>query len=306
MKLGSVSGRFHFRLPGNLNVMKQFLLIICLGFLFVSAMAQPSTEVVLFDLAKSGNDLRATKGSNISRHKGYDNQPFFHPDKDVLFYTSADDTGRTDLKQFDLKTGKTTSVTTTPEREYSPTVTPDKQYISFIIQRDNGAQDLGKYAFTGGAAQVIVDNLVVGYHAWLDDQTLYLFVLGEPATLRRYRVDSKRDSIIATNIGRSLHRVPGTTSVSFVQKSNDGPWTINVVDVKGNVSKVSETLPGREDLTWLSNGWIIMSDGKSLFTCQPGKTSWKEIKMSSDFPLKNISRLAVNAKGTKLALVTEE
>ncbi|HTF16951.1 MAG TPA: hypothetical protein VK658_02700 [Chryseolinea sp.] len=286
--------------------MKQFLLLTSFSFLVINAFAQPATEVVLFDLVHSGENLIATNGSNISAHKGYDNQPFFHPDKNVLYYTSADDAGRTDIKQYDFIIGTTTSLTSTPEREYSPTVTPDNQYVSCIIQRDNGAQDLGKVPVNGGSASAIVDHLVVGYHAWLNGNTLYLFVLGEPATLRRYTVATGRDTILATNIGRSLHRMPGTPAVSFVQKSNDSPWALNRIDESGGISKICDTLPGREDLAWMSDGWLLMSDGRALFICQAGKTKWKEIKLTSAFPLKNISRMAVNASGTKLALVTEE
>ena len=287
------------------NVMKQFLLL-SFSLLFIDAVAQPATEIVLFDLVRSGDDFTAVNGSNISAHKGYDNQPFFHPDKDVLYYTSADDAGRTDIRQYDLKTRNTTSLTSTPEREYSPTVTPDKQYVSCIIQRDNGAQDLGKFPINGGPASVIVEKLIVGYHAWINETKLYLFVLGEPATLRQFDIATGRDTVLATNIGRSLHRVPGLAAVSFVQKSNDVPWTINRIDTEGSIVKICDTLPGREDLAWTPDGWILMSDGKAVFVCHPGKTKWKEIKLASGFPLKNISRIAVNASGTKLALVTEE
>jgi hypothetical protein len=290
----------------KINVMKQFLLCISFSCLLCPVVAQPATEIVLFDLAKSGDQLVATSGVNISAHKGYDNQPSFHPDKDVIYYTSADDTGRTDIKQYDFKTGATTPFTSTPEREYSPIVTPDRQYISCIIQRDNGAQDLGKYPINTGPASVIIGNLVVGYHVWLNVNTLFVFVLGEPTTLRRYNVATTRDTVVATNIGRSLHLVPGTAAVSFVQKGNTVPWTINRVDADGGISKICDTLPGREDLTWMSDGHMLMSDGTAIFVCLPGKTKWREIKLTSGFPMKNISRLAVNATGTKLAVVTEE
>jgi len=287
------------------DVIKQIILIQFFSLLAANAVAQPSTEIVLFDLSFKGGKIIATHGTNISKHPGYDNQPYFHPDKNVLYYTS-DDNGNTDIKQFDIKSQKTTSLTSTPEREYSPTVTTDKKYISCIIQRANGAQDLGKYPIEGGAAIVLADQLTVGYHAWLDEQTLFLFVLGEPATLRRFDVGTRRDTIIATQIGRSLHRMPGAAAVSFVQKSDTDQWIVNKVDATGNISRLCDALPGREDLAWMKKDWILMSVGKSVFACQPGKTGWKEIELKSDYPLKNISRLAVNASGTKLALVSEE
>ncbi|MEJ0031081.1 MAG: hypothetical protein WDO15_12190 [Bacteroidota bacterium] len=71
------------------------------------------------------------------------------------------------------------SITGTSEREFSPTVTPDKQFLSCIIQRDDGVQDLGKYPIDGGDPALIIDNLKVGYHVWVDNSHLALFVLGE-------------------------------------------------------------------------------------------------------------------------------
>jgi hypothetical protein len=60
-------------------------------------------------------------------------------------------------------------------------------------------------------------------------------------------------------------------------------------------------------MTWTPDGKIIMSDGKKLFYYQPGKTSnWQEIIMPSTMPTGTISRLAVNPKGDKLAIVVSE
>jgi len=67
--------------------------------------------------------LRFTS-SNITNHKGYDNQPYFHPDEPVIYYSSFNEEGRSDIKSYNYKTGVTSNITTTSEREYSPTVTP--------------------------------------------------------------------------------------------------------------------------------------------------------------------------------------
>lgn len=269
-------------------------------------LAQPSTEIILLDLNVSGDNITAANASNITRHPAaYDNQPFFHPEKDLLYYASADDAGRTDIKVYDYKNQQTSILTRTAEREFSPTVTPDKQYISCIIQRENGAQDLGMYPIDGGPVTIIVDRLTVGYHAWLNAKTLLMFVLAEPPAMHQYNVVDKTDSVRAYNIGRSFQVVPHTHAVSYVQKSKDGPWTINQIDADGSVTVLAETLAGREDIAWLPDGRLLMTDGRSVFVAMRHGT-WKEIKISSSIYLKNISRLAVNGNGTKLALVIEE
>ena len=289
------------------TTVRQILLLALLTMPMAQAVAQPLTEIVLLDLKISGDEVTAVNGSNITLHPGaYDNQPFFHPEKNLLYYSSADDAGRTDIKVYDYQSKQTSFLTKTPEREYSPTVTPDKKFVSCIIQRDNGAQDLGKYPIDGGNATVILNHLTVGYHAWQDGETLLMFVLGEPATMHQYDITNKHDTVRASDIGRSLQRIPGSAAVSFVQKAKDGRWTINQIDANGKVSAIGETLAGREDVAWLTGDRMLMTDGKTVYAAKRDSMVWKEIKISSVVYLKNITRLAVNADGTKLALVIEE
>ena len=288
--------------------MKKLTTFIFLSMTTLNAMAQGGSEIYLFDLKVSKDNVTITNAKNITTRIGYDNQPSFHPEQPILYYTSADTAGLTDIVAFNYKTGEAKKFTTTPDREYSPTVTPDKKYISCIIQRADGKQDLGKYPMEGGAPILIVDALTVGYHAWADQGNLILFVLGEQNTLRWFSVEDKKDIVLAENIGRSLHVIPGSNDLSFVQKTKDGAWLIRKIEAKDrNISTLTETLPGREDLTWTPDGRIIMSDGEKLFYFQPGnKASWKEIPTNSSLPLKGITRLSVNKKGDKIAIVIAE
>jgi hypothetical protein len=266
----------------------------------------PGTEIYVADLTMKKGTLMMRQPVNITNRPGYENQPFFHPEQPLMYYASADETGRTDIIVYDLKTGKTKRVTNTSEREYSPTVTPDKKFISCIIQRDNGAQDLGKYPITGGDAEVMIDNLIVGYHAWMDDQNLLLFVLGQPNTLRWYSLRERTDKIIHENIGRSLHKIPGEQAVSFVDKQH-AEWTIKKIKPDGSIDLICPTLPGREDLAWTADGKILMSDGEKLFYWQPGKSmAWMPVTAADTTSLRGITRLATNTKGSKIALVVNE
>ena len=274
----------------------------------LSSFAQPSTEVFLFDLHSKRDKITIDNGKNISAHSGYDNQPFLSPSKTLLYYTSERNEGNTDIMVYDYASGKTVPLINTAEGEFSPTVTPDGKYISCIILRSNGVQDLGKYPVGGGEAEVIVDNLKVGYHAWIDSQDLILFVLGEPSTLHRLNPSSGKDSVIASNIGRSLHRIPQDNAMSFVQKSETSDWTICRLDCKTNITTVlAKTITKRDDLSWTPDGTILMSDGEKLYSFHPGRDSaWKEILIKTDVPLKGISRINVSPKGDKIAIVAEE
>jgi hypothetical protein len=128
-------------------------------------------------------------------------------------------------------------------------------------------------------------------------------VLGDVVTLHAIDVQEKSDVILAGNIGRSLHRVPGMPAVSFVQKGAE-PWTIRMVrSANFLVEDFGPTLTGREDLAWLPGGEVLMSDGNKLFA--RSKTSdWKEIILQPS--LAGISRLAVDRSGKYVAVVVNE
>jgi hypothetical protein len=296
-------------------------LILCLCVTTLYAQQIPGSEIYLFDLKKENDRLVLSNAKNITNHPGYDNQPFFHPDKSLLYFASADQEGRTDIVEYDLKNGKTKKITNTPEREYSPTVTPDKKYLSCIIQRDNGAQDLGKYPINGGKAEVIIDYLKVGYHAWWNKHQVFLFVLGETNSLHLVDVRLKTDLVDAQNIGRSLHRTT-EGSVSFIHKLSAEKWEIKIITKDpGPELTLGETLHGREDICWTPDMKVITSDGEKFFYASgegipvdavaadgsriQNHLEWKEIKLEGR-PLKGITRIAVNGDGTKLAAVLSE
>jgi hypothetical protein len=171
----------------------------------------------------------------------------------------------------------------------------------------DGAQDLGKYPINGGEPVVLINSLKVGYHAWTNDYALVLFVLGDTITLHRYDLASNADGIIAQDIGRSLHKIPKTTSMSFVHKISVDQWMIKKLNEDGGIEPITATLPSREDLTWTQDGKILMSDGGKLFFYEPGiSTAWQEVTLPATMPAGAITRLAVNPKGDKLALVISE
>lgn len=288
------------------NLLAGFLLVFC-----AEALAQPGSEIYLFDLHERRENVLIENGKNITNHKGYDNQPFFHVEEPLIYYSSFNDEGRSDIKYYNYKTNETKPLTQTPEKEYSPTLTLDRQFISCIIQRDNNAQDLGKYPVEGGEPTVLINSLTIGYHVWADNSHLALFVLGsggQPNELHYYRLPTKSDTVIAQNIGRSLHRIPGENAISFVQKISDKEWVIKKFNTETReISTIATTLPGNEDMCWTPDGKILMSGDSKIYWINP-KTDvvWKEVKIGSPSPIKGITRIAVNAAGTKLAMVVAE
>jgi len=284
--------------------MKNSLFVFC--FLFaLKSFSQADSEILLFDLDIQKDKIILSNPKNITNHHGYDSQPSFHTDLPIIYYASFNDEGRSDIKFYNYKTGETKSLTNTPEREYSPTLTLDKQFVSCIIQRDNGAQDLGKYPLEGGEPLTIIDNMVVGYHVWADNSHLALFILGKenkPSTLHYLRLPTKTDTILAENIGRSLHKVPGENAFSFVHKLTENKWFIKKYDPrKFVISVITATPSGEEDMCWSPDGKIFFSDGNKIVWMDPKKNrSWKDVNINEGAELlKDITRLAISADGKK-------
>jgi hypothetical protein len=281
-----------------------FLISFCSG-----AYAQTGSEIYLFDIKIRKGKIRLSNPQNVTNHPGYDNQPSFHTDEPIMYFTSFNEEGRADLKSYNYKSRQTKNITQTSEREYSPTLTPDKKYLSCIIQRDNGTQDLGKYPVSGGEPVVLIDNLMIGYHVWGDNSHVALFVLGKensPNTLHYLRLPTKKDTVLAENIGRSFHKVPNETAFSYIHKISEGNWEIKKVNTSTLKSEtIASTLPGREDITWTPSGIILSSDGTKLY--QLRDKVWEVVVLKESIPaLKGITRLAVNTKGDKLAVVVSE
>ncbi len=282
-----------------------------LALLFVSNLlfAQNGTEIFLLDISESGGTITLSNPKNITNRRGYDNQPFFHPNQPLLYYTAMQD-GQTDIWSYNLKTGVGLQITNTIDSEYSPTVTPDQKYLSCIVQRkSNGDQDLVKYNIKNPTeTQLIFESQKtgkIGYQAWLNPNELITFVLGEPQTLHYQNFTEKKDIVVAPNIGRSLHLIPKQKAFSFVQQI-DKKWLIRSFNPQKNtITDIAESSPDSEHYnTWLSENIIFESRNTDIFSYNLITKEWKSVSLPDMLPKRKISRMAI--KGNKIAIVIEE
>jgi hypothetical protein len=287
------------------------LKIALLSFVFLSltfsVLGQTGSEIYLFDLKIKKGSFSISNGKNITNHPGYDNQPSFHPTEPIIYFSSFNAEGRSDIKSYNYKTDLIKNITTTSEREYSPTVTPDQKFLSCIIQRDNNAQDLGMYPINGGEPVILINDLIVGYHAWINTEQLMLFVLGQPNTLQFYDLKTKKGEVIEGNIGRSLHKIPDEEAVSYVLKRGEKDWVIKKYDPAAKAtSDILPTLEGSEDMCWTPDGKILMTKGFEIFSIDPAtEKEWKSVVCDVPFA-KGITRLTVSRDGKKIAVVVSE
>jgi WD40 repeat protein len=267
--------------------------------------APPATDIFMIDVTttRAGN-LKVGQPVKITDWAGYNNQPSFMPDGQSILYTSIREK-QADIYRYDISHATTTQVTNTPESEYSPTLMPDGKSISVVRVEGDGTQRLWKFPLTGGAPSLVLEEIKpVGYHLWVDTDTLALFVLGKPNTLQLVDLRSGKAEVIAENPGRILRRVPHENKFSFVHKVSDQEWLVKTFDLKTrNVATFIQTFPGAEDYAWTPSGVLLMANGSKLFARKKSDFAWIELADFSNAGLKNITRIAVSAKGDRIALV---
>lgn len=286
-----------------------------MGLLFVSAFVlgqtPPDTEVFLAKLSIEGSRIAVSAAENISNSPGYDNQPSFTRDGASVFFTSARGGPQMDIYRYDIPSKSVTSVTKTAESEYSATLTPDGRHISVIRVEPDKTQRLWKFPLDGGEPSLVfADVKPVGYHAWLDANTVAMFVLGDPATLQVGDVRTGKAQIVAKDIGRSLMPVPGG-GVSFVQRAGEPEqrtMTISLLSVKKGahvITPLTNVAPGatEEFVAWTPDGTLLMAAAGQLHAWRRGDAQWRSVADLAALGLKNVSRLAVSPAGDRLALV---
>ena len=284
-------------------MMKRFLPLLLVCSPALAAQAPPGNDIFVMPLTGTGGALKVGAPVNITARAGYDNQPFFSPDGKSVYYTSNRGT-QTDIYRYDFATGTSSQVTRTAENEYSPTVMPDGKHFSVI--RDS-TQHLWSFTLDGTPVKPLLDSIrPIGYHTWLNADTVFVFVLGTPATLRRAELAGGTAAIVASDIGRALLKVPGRHAVSYAQRDSAG-FQVRVIDpVTGQGATLVRLPEGNEYFIWLPDGSLLSASGNRLLRWGAGLTEWTEVARFTEPGLQRISRLALSPAGDRLALVGAE
>ena len=275
--------------------------------LFISSVtfSQTNTEVYLFDLTNKGKKWTVSNGKNISNNKGYDSQPHFYSKKSILFSSTRNK--QTDIAKYNIKTGEIKFLNNTPNGgEYSPQRIPKSKDISAVRLDKDGLQRFYKYDNKTGENTELIADLKVAYPMWYKKNTaIVVTIVGDDLDLIIHKLKSKKNTTIQKKVGRSLHKIPNTELVSYVSKTND-IWEIRSLNPKTKkTKKIINSIEKKEDVCWLPNGTLLLANGNKIMEFNPKKDKkWTVFHIFSKEKHKNISRILVNKKGTKLVLVS--
>lgn len=285
----------------------KYIIALTLFLTGLSLYPQPDTEVFLFEIDRTGGKWSLVNPMNISNNKGYDNQPSFYDNNNILFSSTRN--GQTDIALYNLVTGNTKWLTNTSGgSEYSPIRIPNSHDFSAIRLDTTGLQRLYRYNISTGNSSLIREDAKVGYHVWFTEDILVNTILIENRMdLIVSNLEDKRDFKVQKKVGRSLHSIPNSEKVSYIGIEGNGNLLKSLDPKTGETQLITSIPKGISDMCWLPEGGFLLPKKNVIIKFSEDlKQEPLVIDLSEFKEIYTISRMAVSPNGKYLALVSEE
>jgi len=292
--------------------------------------APPPTDTEVFVASLDLASGKVGEPRNLTQRPGYDNQPAFLADGSALLYVVAGEGGNSEVWRVELASGARAQVTATPEAEYSPTPLADGSGFSAVRVESPGAaeeaftesQRLFRYGFDGKPiGPVLAAVRRVGYHAWIDERHVALFLVGggelklpHSLVLATLGDAPGGDKVVtlAKEIGSALGRSP-EGRVTYVDQGIAEAWSIATLmpgDAKPTVVVATPRFEGEAEaarsqhFVWLPDGTLLMAHGDALLRFDPRQAAAGFVAFARFAGLPGeITRLALSRDGRQLAFV---
>ncbi len=281
----------------------------------------PSTDIWLAPLSIDRPSARKTPGNvsavhdihvgdavNVTRRLGYDNQPRFTGDSKSFLYTRSEERGGTDIYRYDIAGERSLRLTETLESEYSPTpMGRTKDGFCAVRVEADSTQRLWRFNSDGSDPRPVMAHVdSVGYFEFLDKNTVALFVVGEPHTLRLVDVASELEIVEAADIGRALLRSPRGGLTFLVHVPQTDPPTYEFFSWTESRPFPTLLIPAYgtgQDAVWIGET-LVMADGSTLYSARPFESpSWLSVVDLAPYGLGSITRITVSPDKKWLAIV---
>ncbi len=196
-----------------------------------------------------------------------------------------------------MKFGQPVKITNSVGYNNQPAFLPDGSEILYTSIRDKQA-DIYRYNIRSGSATQITNTPESEFSPTLMPGGKFISVVRVEADgtqrLWKFPLAGGTPSLILEKI----------QPVGYHQIS-DKEWIIKAFDLRMRTSaSLITTLPGVEDYAWMPSGLLLMAKDSKLFAVIPlqGK-DWTELADFNSAGLKSITRITVNPKGNKIAIV---
>lgn len=260
----------------------------------------PQTDVFLAEFKNIHTQAQLSSLKYLSGFNsgGYNNQAKFL-NYDEVFLSIAKDTSKTtDIFALNIKDSTMYQVTDTEKiSEFSPTIVPSSNQFSVVrIEADGIDQSLWVYPLdrSSKGQRLLPDLKNIGYHCWLNKDTIALYLLGTPNTLAIANTKNEEVQTITQNIGRCI-KISPDGHVLFVHKLEDTLWLLKQYHVKDKAISTISTMPsGIEDFEISINGTIFVGVGAQIKSTSLQKpTYWKTVFDFAPYGIEKITRPAL-------------
>lgn len=261
----------------------------------------PNTELYMLTLLNTGDNLTVKDPVYLSgfNPEGYNNQPYFINPSELYITSNHYDSNFTDFIKLDLQNEVYYRITETDSiSEYSPTPRALSGYFSAVrVEKDGVTQSLWLYPenHSNHGKRILKDVDNVGYHCWLSENEIALFLVSTPMKLAIGNLETGNVATILEDIGRCFQQ-NSDGDLLFIHKASPESWYIKSYNVEDRkASTIVETRPKSEDFVLLPDGTILMAEGSKLYSIRPEVDEyWNEVMDFTEFGILNISRLAVS------------
>jgi hypothetical protein len=303
---------------------RRTLLALSLGLALTPAFAaDPRPDVAIFTARYDPATARVTDATNITPGKGANFQPAFTRDGRAVLFAS-DRSGSNNVYRHELASGQTTALTATPHNLYSPTPLPDGSGFSAIRVVDadpaygieRTAPSLWRFGWDGQEIAPVVPVMRVGYHAWVDEQRLALFIVDDVPERNAHRAvlfnrATGQSTPLTDKPGRSLGRTADSKRALFVDQTDSARWQLRAqgegeatpqVMVETPIGPAGEKDPNRSQyFAALPDGSVLMARGTLLLRWNGKPGSGFESLAELPGVKGSIRNITASPDGTRLA-----
>lgn len=265
----------------------------------------PETDIWLFKIEKKENKYSYSNPLNINNRTGYDNQPTFSLDGKSILYVCIDSSKQADIYQYIISKKLAINITKSEVSEYSPTLLPNGLGFSAVVVEKDSAQRVWKYNLDGtfnSIAHQRIDS--VGYHTWLNNDTLLYYKLSSPHSLRAFNLKTNEDVRICDNPCRAFKKLGNTSQFIYAIKDSVSV-EFRIYNYALRESKIYTTYPSvNEDFIWHSEFGLIKSENADLLRYNESNKKWETLFSFSNLGIKKITRFVFDSKTKQLAIVS--
>ncbi|MES2566787.1 MAG: hypothetical protein V4565_07970 [Bacteroidota bacterium] len=283
----------------------KYLIVLSLLFAMSSFAQLPETDIWLFKIAKKEGKYCYSKSSNITNRPGYDNQPAFAPDGKSVLYVRIDSSKQADIYQYTISKKTHVNLTKSQVSEYSPTILPGCQGFSSVVVEKDSAQRVWQFNLDGTFKNIVHEGTdSVGYHTWLNADTLLYYKLTEPHSLRVLNLKTNKDIWICDHPVRSFKK--GRNSSKFIYAIKDSASVqFRIYDPTLKESTVYANFPStNEDFIWNPELGLVKSENSDLLNYNELSKQWETLLNFSSLGIKKITRFVFDAKMKQLLVVS--